>query len=172
MERDYPVGHPAASDYRGEPYTPPRAPFSEDFAPGHPARDGKNISALDSPDGMRAAHNEHRQNLAELAAIGSLRPLIDDQTGQPIPLSPYQLAHVYAVRKGLSPENANDVTRTFHLDPMPERPATPEARALSGIEQCTLYLIKLGYTPERAKELLDKYGEPEVRGDMLADVGR
>lgn len=54
MERDYPVGHPAASDYKGERYVPPRAPFSEDFAPGHPARGGKNISVLDTPDGKRA----------------------------------------------------------------------------------------------------------------------
>lgn len=54
MERDYPEGHPAASDYSGEQYTPPRAPHSEDFPPDHPARGGKNVSALDSPDGKHA----------------------------------------------------------------------------------------------------------------------
>lgn len=54
MERDYPIGHPAASDYKGERYVPPRAPFAEDFPPDHPARAGKNITALDTPDGMRA----------------------------------------------------------------------------------------------------------------------
>jgi len=51
MERDYPEGHPAASDYSGQPYTPPRAPYAEDFGVGHPARGGNNISDLDSPDG-------------------------------------------------------------------------------------------------------------------------
>jgi hypothetical protein len=50
-ERDYPQGHPAASDYKGEKYTPPRAPFAEDFGPDHPARLGKNIGVLDTPDG-------------------------------------------------------------------------------------------------------------------------
>lgn len=54
-ERDYPVGHPAASDYKGEKYTPPRAPFADDFSVDHPAYQGKNISAIDTPDGMRAA---------------------------------------------------------------------------------------------------------------------
>lgn len=54
MERDYPVGHPAASDYQGERYTPPRAPYAEDFPPNHPARGGKNIGTLDSPDGSHA----------------------------------------------------------------------------------------------------------------------
>lgn len=68
-ERDYPVGHPAAGDYKGEHYTPPRAPFSEDFPPGHPARAGKNIAALDTPDGMRAqtvqAWQENARRTAE-----------------------------------------------------------------------------------------------------------
>lgn len=53
MERDYPVGHPAASDYSGEPYTPPDAPWSSDFPANHPARGGKNTSEADSPDGAR-----------------------------------------------------------------------------------------------------------------------
>lgn len=67
-ERDYPVGHPAASDYAGQKYTPPRAPFSEDFAPDHPARGGKNISPLDTPDGMRAAVVEVDKANAERTA--------------------------------------------------------------------------------------------------------
>lgn len=54
MERDYPVGHPAASDYKGEPYTPPRAPHAEDFAPDSAARGGRNIGKLDTPDGSHA----------------------------------------------------------------------------------------------------------------------
>ena len=73
-ERDFPVGHPAASDYKGEKYTPPKAPFSEDFNEGHPARDGKNTTELDTPDGLRAAVNERKQDMSELRAIGALPP--------------------------------------------------------------------------------------------------
>lgn len=67
-ERDYPVGHPAASDYHGEEYTPPRAPFTEDFAPGSPARGGKNASALDTPDGKhKRSVEEWKANAARTA---------------------------------------------------------------------------------------------------------
>lgn len=52
-ERDYPVGHPAACDYAGETYIPPRAPHSEDYPPDHPARAGKNIDTLSTCDGVR-----------------------------------------------------------------------------------------------------------------------
>lgn len=41
-ERDWPKGHPAASDYNGEPYSAPPPPFAEDWPVGHPARLGKN----------------------------------------------------------------------------------------------------------------------------------
>lgn len=68
-ERDYPKGHPAACDYAGEPYTPPRAPFSEDFAPGDPARGGKNIDTLSTSDGMRAeVVRQHELNALRTAA--------------------------------------------------------------------------------------------------------
>ena len=36
VERDYPIGHPAASDYNGEPYNPPPPPLARDYPPGHP----------------------------------------------------------------------------------------------------------------------------------------
>jgi len=42
-ERDWPTGHPAASDYRGESYTPPDPPFAVDWPKGHPCRDGANV---------------------------------------------------------------------------------------------------------------------------------
>jgi len=74
-ERDYPVGHPAASDYAGERYTPPRAPFAEDFDPGHPARGGKNIKPIDTPDGMRAAQlKADKANAERTAAMESQQP--------------------------------------------------------------------------------------------------
>lgn len=63
-ERDYPEGHPAASDYKGQKYTPKRAPWSEDFPPDHPARGGKNAHANDSPDGRRAEQLEHERDVA------------------------------------------------------------------------------------------------------------
>lgn len=44
-ERDYPVGHPAASDYAGEPYTPPPPPLGRDYPVGHP-------KAADSPQNI------------------------------------------------------------------------------------------------------------------------
>lgn len=69
MERDYPIGHPSASDYKGEKYTPPRAPFAEDFGPDHPARLGANVSALDTPDGSRdRTVQEWRDNARRTAA--------------------------------------------------------------------------------------------------------
>ena len=68
-ERDYPKGHPASADYAGEKYVPPRAPWSEDFPPGHPARGGANVSDSDTPDGLRAQQleREHKAQ-AEPAA--------------------------------------------------------------------------------------------------------
>lgn len=64
-ERDYPVGHPAASDYKGEHYTPPPPPLGRDYPVGHP-------KAADSP-----------QNIAESEA----RREETSQPGQPgVPL--------------------------------------------------------------------------------------
>jgi hypothetical protein len=71
-ERDYPVGHPAAADYKGEKYFPPDAPFAADYPRNHPARGGKNVSDLDTPDGRRAAHLKQAQDIAELIAVGAI----------------------------------------------------------------------------------------------------
>ena len=60
-ERDYPEGHPASADYKGQKYAPPRAPWTDDFAADHPARGGKNLKANDSPDGLRAEYLEREQ---------------------------------------------------------------------------------------------------------------
>lgn len=77
MERDYPVGHPAASDYAGEEYIPPRAPWSEDFAPDHPARGGANTSALDTPDGYRDAVNQQQQrNIEHTSKVPTPQPRV------------------------------------------------------------------------------------------------
>ncbi len=52
-ERDYPIWHPAAVDYDGTPYKPPKSPYDEDFPEGHPARGGANTGDADTPDGAR-----------------------------------------------------------------------------------------------------------------------
>jgi hypothetical protein len=72
LERDFPVGHPAAGDYAGQHYDAPRAPYGEDFRKGHPARDGGNTKATDTPDGMRVAIQCQQQDVNELVAIGAI----------------------------------------------------------------------------------------------------
>lgn len=138
MERDFPVGHPAASDYNGELYTPPLAPYSEDFSEGHPAREGKNISPLDTADGFRAALLQQRTDLVELASVGSLPPLIDDTKSMPVTLAASELALLYALRNGLLPD--------------PDRAEVEE--------QMIVVLEGLGYEAARAKELIDNYCFP------------
>ena len=171
-ERDFPVGHPAASDYAGQPYKAPRSPFLDEFPEGHLARNGKNIRPVDSPDGMRQAFNSQSQHLQELAAIGSLPALTDLATGEPVPLSSEQLAHVYAVRHGLSLENQALVTDQYHLDPMAEaRPELPVV-AMTPQQQAIKYFTDLGYTPERGQELIDQYGVPTVLTKLAQDAHR
>ena len=69
-ERDYPKGHPAASDYAGEHWVPPIAPHSEDYPVGHPARGGRNTGVLDSPDGLRnRVLADHEHNAQQTAAM-------------------------------------------------------------------------------------------------------
>jgi hypothetical protein len=85
-ERDYPVGHPAASDYKGERYIPPRAPFADDFNYDHPARGGKNSSAIDTPDGYRAFVLEQDKANVERTASMQIPEEphdVDDHSGEP-----------------------------------------------------------------------------------------
>lgn len=83
-ERDYPEGHPAASDYKGQRYIPPRAPFGEDFNPDHPARGGKNTSTADTPDGMRAKTVEDWKDNAKRMAVAEPKaePQAASDTGE------------------------------------------------------------------------------------------
>lgn len=169
-ERDYPVGHPAAPDYKGQPYRPNRAPFEEDFPVGHPARNGGNVSDLDRPDGQRAAHLKQSQNLQVLAMIGSLPRLIDDATGKEVELTPQELAHIYAVRKALPTEIADEMTKHYGLEPLARAEDVPEQTSFSAQEQAVMILIKRGYSPERAKVLIDKYGVPDTLREHEADA--
>lgn len=171
-ERDYPVGHPSASDYKGEPYHSPFNVMAEDYPEGHKARGGGNVAVLDAPDGRNAAHLKQANDLQELAAVGSLPPLVDPATKEALPLTPAQLAHVYRVRLGLSDAVAQQVTDRYKLDPMPDRKSEQPKAALSAEDQALGYIIALGYTPDRAKEILAKYGVPDVMKDREADSHR
>lgn len=81
MERDYPLGHPAASDYKGEPYTPPIAPHAEDYPHGHPARGGANSHSSSTPDGMHAkVLADHQANVERTREM--LKHLREDHTDE------------------------------------------------------------------------------------------
>lgn len=171
-ELAYPVGHPAHPDYNGEPWTPQGAIHREDFPVGHLGRFGKNTSAIDSPDGFRAAHNSREQSLQELAAIGSLPPLIDPKTGYPIQIDATQLAHIYAVRVGLTPKGQKTVTEKYHLEPMAPRKQEDFKPALTAEEQALAFIQAKGYRPEAAREILARYGLQGIQTDMALDSFR
>ena len=138
MERDFPINHPAASDYDGTPYNPPRAPYGEDFPEGHPARDGKNVSALDTPDGLRAAVLHQQQDFEELASVGALPALFDPDDASVISLVPKDHAYLYAYKKGLLPDATSEEATKQALD----------------------ILVHRGYSIEVAQALLDRYCVP------------
>ena len=171
-ELAYPVGHPAHPDYKGEPYQNPAAIFDIDFPEGHPARGGANVRAIDTPDGHHAAHLKQSTDLQQLAMMGSLPPLKDPDTGEVIPLTAEQLAHVYAVRNALQPAVAAEVTARYGLTAQAPRADADERPQPTAEDQAIGYLISMSYTPERAKEILAKYGVPEVLADQRADANR
>lgn len=137
-ELAYPVGHPAHPDYRGEPYTPPGVLVYADFPPGHPARDGKNVTDLDTPDGMRAAQMRQTNQLQTLASEGALPPLFDGFKKEPVALTPAQLAHLYAARKAYDPDQA------------------PSLDA----KQAVGYIMALGYGKDEAVQMFLSYAQP------------
>jgi hypothetical protein len=168
-ELAYPAGHPANPDYKGEPWTNPAETTGVDFPEGHPARGGANVRLIDTPDGQRAALLKQTTDLMQLAMMGSLPPVMDAEKGLPLQLSPAQLAHIYAVRKGLPPALAAEISTRYGLTPDPVKadapPFTPEELALA-------HITGLGYSPERAKEILAKYGLVDVVADQVADEHR
>jgi hypothetical protein len=139
----YPVGHPAHPDYKGEPYTPPGAPFYEDFREGNPARGGANVGVLDTPDGMRESLLKQENRLQDLAKSGSLPPLYDGVKKEPVPLTPDQLAHVYAARQQYK---ANGIVS-------------------DDCRQAVAYLTALGYSKDKAVEMFQKYAQPEASAE-------
>jgi hypothetical protein len=162
QERDFPEGHPAASDYTGQAWTNPAAVHDHDFPVGHPARNGGNVREIDRPDGQRAAHLKQSQDLMQLAMIGSLPPLIDPATNDPIELTAEQLAHVYAVRNSLTISLAGEVTERYKLTPEKTRASDVAMPQPTAEEQAVNYLVSLGYLPEKAQAVIAKWGVPEV----------
>jgi len=189
-ERDFPLGHPAAADYAGQPYTRPFNPSEQDFPETHPAHGGHNVSALDTPDGLRARLTSRAQDLSELAAIGALPPLKDPTTGEAITISPEQLAFIYRTRMGLRDALAEEITARYKLGAVvdsctecgaPEanhpaesthkfRPRKAEAppALIDAKAQALAFIQSLGYLPEAAEAILAKYGVPEIMKDRDA----
>lgn len=171
-ESAYPVGHPGHPAYKGEPWVNPANVSEQAYPPGMPGARGENVSAIDTPDGLRAHLNKRENNLVDLAVMGSLPPLTDPDTGKTVELTPEQLAHVYTVRNTLRNEAlAAEVTDRFKLDPKTETPASP-VRKLSDDEIALGYLMGLGYSPDKAKTILDKYGVPDAVADKLEHARR
>lgn len=138
MERDYPIGHPAASDYQGQPYVDRFASYAFDFPEGSPARGGKNCSDLDSPDGVRAAQLRQVNKLQDLAQQGSLPPVFAPGSKEPLPLTAAQLAHIYAARHAYDPSKM----------------ASEDAR------QAVDYIVALGYPRPAAIQMFLDYAQP------------
>lgn len=168
-ERDYPVGHPAASDYNGEPWKNPAAIFDQDYPLGHPARLGANVRPIDTPDGQRAAQLAQAQNLSELAMLGSLPALIDPRTKEPLPIAPDQLAHVYAIRNGLKSPLADEITQRYGLTPQAVKADAAAVPQPTAEEQAAAYIQSLGYLPEHAAAIIAKWGVPDVAASKLKD---
>lgn len=142
MERDFPIGHPAACDFDPSTYTPPENKYYVDFVKGHPARGGSNVKAIDTPDGMREAQLHQVNNLQDLAAQGSLPPVFAPGKREPLALTPTQLAHFYAARL------------TYKLG----EPPSEEARQAVG------YLIALGIDKPTAVTIFQEYAQPVTPG--------
>jgi hypothetical protein len=142
-ERDYPVGHPAASDYKGTPFVDKFASYAYDFPEGHPARGGKNVSVLDTPDGAREATVHRVNNLTTLAEEGALPPLFAPGRKEPLPLTAAQLAHLYAARKAYDPDKA------------------PSEDA----KQAVGYITALGYDQTAAISMFLNYAQPPKAGE-------
>jgi hypothetical protein len=171
-ELAYPVGHPANPEYKGAPWANTDSPVDVDFPPNHPARSGANVRPIDTPDGHRAAHNAQAQDLNQLAMMGSLPPVVDHETGKPLELAPEQLAHIYAVRKGLLAPLAAEMTQRYGLQPEPQVMGGPAEPAPTAEDLALQYIMGLGYLPERAKEILARYGVPDVVAQHVADENR
>lgn len=171
-ERDYPKGHPAASDYAGEPYKPRFNTTYVDFPEGHPAKGGHNVRPINTPDGMRAAHLEQAQDLQELAAVGSLPPVMDPETNKPLELTAEQLAYIYAVRQGVGDALAQEITARYHLTPIDDSKREKGAPVVTARDQALAHIRGLGFSPEAAENILLKYGIPDIMLDRESALHR
>jgi len=117
MERDYPIGHPASSDYAGQKYTPPRAPWMDDFPEDHPAHGGRNCNETDSPDGQRANLLAVEQDVAELAAVGAI-PVDREKEAEVLAAdaSPYDKAMAFLESRGYTKPAAETLIQNVGVE--------------------------------------------------------
>lgn len=163
----YPVGHPGHPEYKGEPWRNPADVGTAAYYPGHPGFLGANVKKIDTPDGYQEFINQRQNNLVDLAACGSLPPLTDPDTHERIELTPDQLAYVYLVRNNIRNASlAAEITDHYHLDAKVEE-APQEVAKLSDDDVALGFLMRLGYLPEKARAILDKYGVPDVVAEKL-----
>lgn len=158
----YPVGHPGHPEYKGEPWRNLADVGTAAYYPGHPGYEGANVRDVDTPDGFRAMIAQRQNDLVDLAACGCLPPVIDPDTNETVQLTPEQLAHVYLVRNNIrNAALAAELTAHYHLDAKVEVPEVPVPK-LSDDDVCIGFFMRLGYTPEKARLFLDKYGVPDA----------
>jgi hypothetical protein len=161
-ESAYPLGHPAHPAYKGEPWRNPADVGTAAYYPGHPAYEGANVHEVDTPDGYQRFINQRQNDLVDLAACGSLPPLTDPDTNETIALTPAQLAYVHTVRNNIrNAALAGELTRFYKLDPKPADKSAPLAK-LSDDDVAQGFIMRLGYSPEQARAILDKYGVPDA----------
>lgn len=117
MERDFPIGHPAAVDYNGAKYTGPRAPWQDDFPADSPCRGGANTNATDTPDGMRAAHQAVQDAQAEAVTAGPLEPEhIEDFARKDSKSLLEQQAREYLKLRGYTGQRIDEIISQYGID--------------------------------------------------------
>jgi hypothetical protein len=117
MERDFPLGHPAACDYKGEKYNPPKAPWQVDYEHTDPARGGRNTSHLDTPDGMREALTVASAARAELADLGAPAPAVSADY-RPVSIEDARKAEAteYLETRGFDADGITSIFSRYSLD--------------------------------------------------------
>lgn len=117
MERDFPIGHPAAVDYNGQKYTGPRAPWQDDFPADSPCRAGANTNATDTPDGMRASHNAWQDAQQEAVTAGPQEPQHEeDFTRKDTKALLETQAREYLKDRGYTAAKIDEIIRDYGVD--------------------------------------------------------
>jgi len=166
-ESVYPVGHPTHLEYKGELWHNPADRSTAAYYPNDAGYPAPPADLTNTPDGKRAAINARQNNLSDLAAMGCLPPLVDPQTNEPVPLTPAQLTYVYTVRNSIRQQALADiVTERYGLAAKPVDPAKAAA-VLTNDDIAFGFLLSLRYSPEKARQILEKYGTPDIVAEKL-----